>query len=654
MSFGWSGQILRVDLSNRKSSTEPTEPYTQPFIGGRGISVKIMYDEVGPEISPFDPGNRLLFGAGVLGGTPAPASSRTKVTSMSPFGLLTSAGLGGFIGAEIKHAGYDNIIIEGKSDKPVYLYIHNDSVEFKDATHLRGKNTWETQQIIKEEIGGSAQIMCIGPGGENLVSFGCILTGRGSAAARGGLGAIMGSKNLKAIAVRGTRGIKIAKLEEFMIACEQVTKMFSGSGFTEGRWPWPVRGGYTYAQGFDYFRHVGTFTLGNWEEDTNWDEEIGRFSGGNELANQYGISWVQCFGCPVGHTCICDVPGIGIGHFDCKGAVVFYGPAWNNDRKVAFHANYLCNSYGLDVISVGNIISFLMELYHRGIITEKDTDGIAMRRGDKNAIISTIHKIGKQEGFGKLFRNGVLQAARTIGQGAEDCAMQVKGLEIYQTGIPTYKSKGLSAAVAPGGAEILEGAFIDAHWAEANRAEANSAQTKEKWVKLAEERYGSKEAAFPTSYEKKAASVWDQANRCCVADMLGVCKYFFPWMLTPSFEIPAKLFSLATGRDTTEDELLSAAQRTRTLERAFNVIKGGRRKDDTLPKRLFEITVPGGMFKGEKLERQKFDKMVDEYYQLRGWDEDGIPTEETFKKFELSSEWEVFKKRLEKGVIFHV
>ena len=644
MSFGWSGQILRVDLSNRKSSTEPTEPYTQPFIGGRGISVKIMYDEVGPKISPFDPGNRLLFGAGVLGGTPAPSSSRMKVTSMSTFGLLTSAGIGGFIGAEIRHAGYDNIIIEGKSDKPVYLYIHNDSVEFKDATHLRGKNTWETRQIIKEEVGDSAQIMCIGPGGENLVSFGCILTGRGSAAGRGGFGAIMGSKNLKAIAVRGTRGIKIAKLEEFMIACEQVNKMVRGDPSTGTRWPWPVRGGYTYVHGFDYVRNIGTFTLGNWEEDTNWDEEIGRFSGGKELANQYGISWAQCFGCSVGHTCICDVPGIGIGHFDCKGAVVFYGPAWNNDRKVAFHANYLCNSYGLDVISVGNIISFLMELYHRGIITEKDTDGIAMRRGDKNAIISTIHKIGKQEGFGKLFRNGVLQAARTISQGAEDCAMQVKGLEIYQCEILATRSRALAAAVSPGGAETLETSFIEYFW-------PTDKERQEKW---AEELYGSKEAAFPTSYEKKAASVWDQGNRGCVADMLGVCKSFFPWKLTPSFEAPAKLFSLATGRDTTEDELLSAAQRTRTLERAFNVIKGGRRKDDTLPKRLFEITVPGGMFKGEKLERQKFDKMVDEYYQLRGWDEDGIPTEETFKKFELSSEWEVFKKRLEKGVIFHV
>ncbi len=223
--------------------------------------------------------------------------------------------------------------------------------------------------------------------------------------------------------------------------------------------------------------------------------------------------------------------------------------------------------------------------------------------------------------------------------------MQVKGLEIYQTSIPACKSKGLSAAVAPGGAQILEGSWIDAHW-----VEANSAQTKEKWVKLAEERYGSKEAVFPTSYEKKAASVWDWGNRGCVADMLGVCNYSAPL----SFEPSAKLFSLATGRDTTEDELLFAAQRTRTLERAFNVTKGVRREDDTLPKRLFEVTVPGGVYKGEKLERQKFDKMIDEYYQLRGWDEDGIPTEETFKKFDLSSERKVFKKRLEKGVIFHV
>ncbi len=285
-----------------------------------------------------------------------------------------------------------------------------------------------------------------------------------------------------------------------------------------------------------------------------------------------------------------------------------------------------------------------MELYHRGIITEKDTDGIAMRRGDKNAIISTIHKIGKQEGFGKLFRNGVLQAARTIGRGAEDCAMQVKGLEIYQRAILVFRSQGLAGAVSPGGAAILETQYIEGKWA---------AGDKERMEKWAAELYGSKEAAFPTSYEKKAASVWDQGNRNCVGDMLGVCRWFFPYTLS-SFETPAKLFSLATGRDITEDELLFAAQRVRTLERAFNVTKGGRRKDDTLPKRLFEITVPGGVFKGEKLERQKFDKMIDEYYQLRGWDEDGIPTEETFKKFDLSSERKVFKKRLEKGVIFHV
>ena len=224
MSFGWTGQILRVDLSKRESSIEDTEPYTHSFIGGRGINVKIIYDEVDHKVSPFDPANRLCFGPGPLGGTLAPACSRMKVTTMSPNGLITNSGIGGFVGAEIRHAGYDNIIIQGKSDKPVYLYINDDSVEIRDAGHIWGKDTWEAQQIIKKELGNSVQTMCIGPAGEKLVSFGSIITGRQSSAGRGGTGTIMGSKNLKAIAVRGTKEIKIAKPEEFIAACEETHK----------------------------------------------------------------------------------------------------------------------------------------------------------------------------------------------------------------------------------------------------------------------------------------------------------------------------------------------------------------------------------------------------------------------------------------------
>ncbi|MFC1950124.1 aldehyde ferredoxin oxidoreductase family protein [Chloroflexota bacterium] len=640
MSFGWTGQILRVDLSKKESTIEDTEPYTRSFIGGKGINVKVIYDEVGPKVLPYDPENRLCFGPGVLAGTLSPSSSRMKVTTMSPNGLIASAGMGGYIAAEIRHAGYDNIIIQGKSDKPVYLYINDDSVEIKDASHIWGKDTWEAQQIIKGDLGESVETMGIGTGGENLVSFGSIITGRQSSAGRGGMGAIMGSKKLKAIAVKGTKEVKIAKLEEFIAASEQAHKWLREHPSAKGM----VEDGDVAT--IDEALGSGQYYLGNWEGDANWDEQ-GELGGGTEFWDQRGISIYECFGCPVGHSTMFKVPGIGTGSADCVGWQTFGGPVWNNDRKVTFHANYLCDVYGLDCISASSAVSFLMELYHRGIITEKDTDGIAMKRGDEKAIVSVIHKIGKQEGFGKLFRDGVLGAAKAIGKGAEDCAMVVNGVEMYPYEIRAYKSLALASAVAIRDA-VEENPVI----------EYNHLGNNEEMVKEAKELYGLeadelKDIAFPSSYEKKPLMVWDTGNRLYVADMLGVCRWMTPWYVTHSFEKWAKLFSLATGRDTTEDELLIAAQRIRTLERAFLVTKGIRRENDTLPERIFKTASPGGVLKGDKLDRQKFDKMVDEYYQLRGWDEDGVPKEETFKKFGLSSELKVFKKRLGKEAVAH-
>ncbi|MFC1908080.1 aldehyde ferredoxin oxidoreductase family protein [Chloroflexota bacterium] len=628
MSFGWTGQILRVNLSNGESMVEDTEPYTHSFIGGRGINVKIVYGEVGPKVLPYDPENRICFGPGVLAGTLAPSCSRMKVTTVSPNGLIANSGMGGFIGAEIRHAGYDNIVIQGKSDKPVYLYINDDSVEIKDASHIWGKDTWEAQQVLKSELGESVQTMCIGPGGENLVSFGSIITGRQSSAGRGGMGTVMGSKKLKAIAVRGTRGVKFAKLEEFTIACEQVHKWLREHPRAELM----AEGGDVDVT--DYFIRSGMFVLGNWEGDVSWDK-VGELGGGTEFWDQYGIHKYECFGCSKGHSTLFNVPGIGIGSADCIGWQAFGGPVWNGNRKVTFHANYLCDRYGLDCVSTGGAIAFLMELYHKGIITEKDTDGIAMKRGDEKAIISTIHKIGKQEGFGKLFRNGALEAAKIIGKGTEVYVMQVKALGIQQYDVRSYKSHALASAIAT--RDIVE---------EYSNMVYNYMGDKEEMGKWAKGLYGSEEAAVPNSYEKKPLVVWDHGNRLCAIDMLGSCRYIVPWYVTLYLKRWVKLFSLATGRDTTEEDLLFAAQRVKTLERAFNVIRGIRRKDDTLPKRMFETATPGGPFKGEKLHRQKFSKMIDDYYQLRGWDEDGVPTEETFKKFGLSSEWKVFKKGL--------
>jgi len=630
---GYAGHILRIDLSRKEVSTESVDRYTRSFVGGRGITVKIAYDEVDPGISPFDPDNRLVLGPGVLTGTPAPGTGRMKVTAMCPNGLLASAGLGGFIGPEIRYAGYDTIIVQGKADSPVYLYIRDDAIEFRDAVHIWGEDTWETQQKIKAETGDpDVQVMCIGPAGENLVSFAGIMTGMFSAAGRGGFGAVMGAKNLKAVAVRGKRGIEVADVEEFLqLSLETCKNIPKSPDFLK-----MVRSGV-----FDPTRthlNKGMAVFGNWEDD-DWDTiGAGDYPAGiKELWSRYAVDRTGCSGCPMHNFTVFDVPGIGVGAPKCVFSAVLNFPIWTKDCRLLFHVGYLCNRYGLDFSSTGNVIGFLMDLYHRGIIAAKDTDGIPMRRGDKDAVISTIHKTARYEGFGKLLRDGVLEAAKTIGKGAEERAVHVKQLEMQSYEYRAYKGVALAAAVA--GKDQLEALPVF----EYGRYEPGRP---EQW---AEELYGTKKAADPPSYEKKALSVWDFENRYSGMDMLGMCKFFL-MILTPYLKTPARLLSLATGMDTTEDELLTAAQRVRTLERAFNVLRGIRRKDDTLPKRLFETPVPGGRFKGHTLDRKKFDRMVDEYYALCGWDDDGIPKEETFSRFGLSSEWQAFQKRMKNNV----
>jgi len=633
MSFGWAGQILRLDLSNRTASTMPTEPYTQLFIGGRGISAKILYDEVDLEISPFDPENKIFFAPGVLTGTAAPSTSRLKVYGLSTNGFLGATGLGAYIPNEIKWAGYDNIIVEGKSDKPAYVYINNDSIEFKDASHLWGKDVYETQQIIKEELGDQTQIMCIGPGGEKAIAFGSIHTGWGSAAGRCGFGGIMGSKNLKAIAVRGTRGVGIAKMEEFLKSAEERRNWLKD----HPEYPYMITSGDKHLPS-DWFTY-GICAAGNFEPIDWTKESLPNPAKEDEFYAKYALSQHGCAGCPIFHYSRFEIPDIGIGGAKCTGRASTTGVIGVDDFKVGFRIYNLINRYGLDVVSTTNIISFLMELYQRGIITEKDTDGIPIIRGDEKAIISTIHKIGKQEGFGQLFKEGLVKGARAIGRGAEDYTMEVKGLELEPYEYRTIKQWALAQATNT--REIIDSISITAYsW-----LESTTQEDKDYYEQEALERYGVKEAAFNTSYEHAPMVTIDQENVVMAADMTGLCKWV-NWYMGSSHEATAKLFSLVTGVEMSEDDLLFAAQRITTLDRAFNVMKGMRRKDDTLPKRFFAEPVPGGPFKGERLDKAKFNKMLEGYYKLHGYDKDGIPVKETFDKFGLSSEWKAFKKKV--------
>jgi aldehyde:ferredoxin oxidoreductase len=615
---GWSGTILAIDLTESRAVREATGPYTGSFIGGRGINVKLVYDRVSPQTGTGDPDNLLVFGPGLLTGTPVPTASRMKVTSVTPNGLLTSSGIGGYVGAEIRHAGYDNIIIRGKARGLTYLLIDENGVRFKDAAHLRGKDTYETQSQVKKENGDpDLKVMCIGPAAENGVGYACIVTGIGSAAGHGGLGTVMGAKKLKAIAVRGRRGITLANQAAFLDQCLATRKWLTedpehkatvescGKGVIEGS----IR--------------IGMAVFGNWE-DVDWEaQDLGdHHRRADEFWDKRAVGRYGCFGCPIFDWKAFAVPGVGTGAPKCAGLVVGGTPLWNRDRDLIFEFGTACNRLGLDVSSTANVIAFLTELYGKGLISERDLDGIQLRRGNYEAVMKLVKKIACQEGFGKTVRNGVQDAAEQIGKGAGEIAMHVKGLEMQLYEMRAFKAQALAQAVASKD-------FIEANPLEEIR------EFQQAWLK---------HEKYEPTYQRRGPIVWHAQKQKAVTDLLGVCEFLVQG--DKGFDDLAKLASLATGKVITTDDLFLAAERMLTLDRAYAVMKGIRRKDDTLPRRMFDAPLSGGLFKGEHLDRQQFAGMINEYYQLVGWDEDGIPVGETFLRLGLNEEWRTFQDRM--------
>ena len=638
MPYGWTGKVLKVDLTGHRYEIENVLSYAESFIGGRGINVKIIYDHIGATVSPFDPDNMVCISPGALTGSPVPSSSRSTITAMSPRGLLDSSGIGGFVGAEIRFAGYDTIVVQGKSDKPVYLYITNDSVEIKDASRLWGKDPWQTQQLIREELGDrSIQSLSIGQAGENLVHFACVITGRlQSAAGRCGMGAIMGSKNLKAIAVRGKAGITLAQPDKFLEASFKMHQYIRESDTFEKR-----RGCVSDKSYYKMYLDGGRFVTGNWEESKWLEDGFGGLLEDSDVLWQKEAQHLQpngaqqpgCFGCPMYHETYFKVPNANdIAMVKCL-EWLLAGKAWLTSRKDVIEAAHLCNKYGLDVISTGNCIAFLMELYHQGIISKADTDGMPMTRGNLSAVKFAIEKIAHQEGLGKYFKKGVHAAAQSLDVDADTYAMQIKGLELVPIEIRIFKSMALLASVG----KVEQLSVIEYY----------GGDHPESMGKLAEETLGKRDLAIPTAYKDKALLATDTENKHCIGDITGICKWFIPWGPTQSYGECVHLLSLATGTEFGEDALQLAANRTLLLERAFNVIRGIRRKDDRPPKRLFEKSVSDGQYKGELLDKEKYETMLTEYYELRGCDHEGIPTHKSFTKLDLQSEWDRFEVEME-------
>jgi aldehyde:ferredoxin oxidoreductase len=618
---GWVGQILEVNLSDGKISTQPTASYVDQYLGGRGIGVRLVYDYLTPGTDALAPENPLIFSMGPLTGTAMPSSGRTDITALSPLSnLRAKSNFGGYWGPEAKYAGFDHIVITGKAEKPSYLWIKDGRVEIRCAEHLWGKDTAETQTMIQQELNDpEIKVVCVGPAGERMVRFASIITEMAASASRTGTGAVMGSKNLKAIAVRGSGSVGVANPEQMLQFSLEVNKEIRESPACQELSNWGVTRFISMMYSLSFFP-VGYY------EDVHWQEIIDHY-GGPEFVEQFQVKNVGCFGCPVRCKNFLSVPDLGKGFVTCEPWSGFTGAVWNLDMKVFWEAVLISRKLGIDPTEACACIGLLMELYHEGIISEKDTDGIPMERGGREAILETIRKIGFREGYGDLLAEGQRAFAEKIGPAAVEKLDLVKGLAPHPYEFRAYRGSALMQAVGHRGDPLpLRGSLIEFEWHNAP----------EWFQEVAKGQFGSEEAAIPSEYRGKAQSAVISEHNDRVVDSLGICTWPYSLFIFHNIEKATRFFNLVTGKDWSMEELLRIGERIRNLERMFDVRQGLTRDMDTLPNKFFDKPLTKGKYKGAVLDREKFELMKDEYYNQRGWDpKTGIPTGEKLSELGL-------------------
>jgi len=622
--YGWAGTNLHVNLSQGKLQKEENpEELRLNYIGARGVNSRLLYTNVKPGIDPLGSDNNLIFGNSPLTGTGLVTSGRIHVTAKSPLtGILGDSNAGGHFGPELKWAGYDCIIFEGASEKPVYLFIDDDHVEIRDASHIWGKTVSDTFDIIRNEIGDPRiRIACIGPAGENRVRYASLMTDYGNACGKTGMGAVMGSKNLKAIAVRGTKGFAVADTNRFKHAAREITKRIK-KGITYR--PFSKLGTLMYLKQYD---SVGR-SLANNAQQAGEVAYIENFSS-ESMMNHMERS-VACFGCSIhskhefkirkgkfkgehGHGtefCIMSAHGPGCG---------------NKDEDVLLRINNICNDYGICGDTSGIVLSAAFEWFQRGIITGEDTDGVSLTWGNSEAQVDMLMKIINREGFGDLLAEGSAIAAQKLGREADKYISHTKGGDLDFMDIRTVTGCALSDAVSSRGADPQRG------WPGAVEMYSLKPSTAKKL-------YGSEKFAVdPESYEGKGFIVNYFSNICTMCDTLGICKFTSEWSSSAvGLKEMAELISAATGVEMDEKEMTVIAERINNVERAYLVREGITRKDDTIHGRMMEEPVPSGPFKGKRLDKEKFKIMVDDYYDNVGWDKKtGAPKRETLEALKL-------------------
>jgi aldehyde:ferredoxin oxidoreductase len=602
---GYTGRILRVNLSKKEAKEEalPLE-VARDFIGAAGFGIKYLYDELKAGTDPLGPENELIFAAGPFCGTTVPCASRIAVTAKSP--LTNAVGMalsGGYFPVEMKFAGYDAMIIEGKAEKPTYLWIKDGKVTFRSGSTVWGMKTTDCQQIIKNELNDqNIRIACIGPAGENLSKIACIINEM-RAVGRKGLGAVMGSKNLKAIAVRGTGSVAVASEKKLKTAREGMTKAMKESpvlypDFSKLGTPMVV----------DATCALGIFPGKNFSATGEFApvEQIGV-----EAQNTRNVGREHCYGCPVG----CSQ--LHLARTGSYAGIVTEGPEFetmysfggetgvdNIDSIIA--ADRLSDELGLDTISAGVAIGFAMELFEKGILSTADTGELDLHFGNHEAMVTLLRWIAYREGIGDILSDGVKAAAEKIGKGAEQYAMHVKGLELPGYDVRGAKAHGLNYATAYTGADHNRGYAF-------------------------QEIFG---IPLPYAVDRFAVegkgklTKWNQDVRSATCDAPTMCAFLLD-MAVPAIatQNTAALMDAVTGISYATDEIQKVGERMNNLARAFNSREGFTRADDTLPERLMTEPLKEGASKGHFISKDDLKQTLDEYYTERGWDlNTGSPT----------------------------
>jgi len=602
----YTGKILHIDVGTGKTKIQTfDDAFAKTYVGGTGFGIKTLLDNQPPGIEPFDPQNPLIYALGAVNGTMTPcAASKFGVFAKSPASkLLGEAYSTGQWGAELRQAGYDIIVIKGKAEKPKYLWIDDESVQLMDASHLWGKSTWDTEETVRKDLGDQyIRVSAIGQGGENLSVLACLINDHFRAAGRTGLGAVMGSKNLKAVAVRGTHDVSVAEPEKLQEFCKDLYERCRGPATSKYR----TLG--TPANILSLNKQ-GALPTRNFREAVF--EGADKISG--EYLNEHYVVKIEgCSACAMRCEHIAFVPE---GPFKGATARIEYEPtmAFGSNCGVdqldaVIKAVELCNVYGVDAISTGMVIAFAMDCYENGLINSEDTGGLDLVFGNAEAMVEMVQRIALRQDVGAVLADGVKVASEKIGKGSEALACHIKGVELTGYDIRGLKTAALGYAVSRRGADHQRhGSYGPDLGGQVDRFKAD---------------------------KSRGRLVADAEDIYAIFDSIILCK--FSRGIWKGYDEIAKLYSLVTGVPMTGAELQLAGERINDLGRIYNIREGLTRADDNVPPRIMNDPIPSGVSKGSRVTKEDLDILLDGYYEARGWTQEGVPKAEKLKDLGLS------------------